>query len=109
MVKLDLNTNTLISFEVHDLITSRLILEASMESDALEESMKKIVSETNSFPNNYDSANRFGSLLALVVEWISPAVFPLKDQPSDCRAARYKSITLSQNLCMTVFMFLDKF
>ncbi|MDP7049135.1 MAG: hypothetical protein QF721_06765 [Verrucomicrobiota bacterium] len=83
MVKLDLNTNTLISVEVHDLITSRLILEASMQSDALEESMNKIFSETNSFPNNYDSANRFGSLLALVVEWISPAVFSLKDQPSD--------------------------
>jgi hypothetical protein len=39
-----------------------------MQSGALGESIKKIITETNSLSNNYDQFNEFGSLLATIVK-----------------------------------------
>ena len=39
-----------------------------MQSGALDEYIKNIITETNSLPNNYDPNNKFGSLLATIVQ-----------------------------------------
>ncbi len=53
---------------MRDATTSHNLLSGSMQSGALGESIKKIITETNSLSNNYDPSNGFGSLLATIVE-----------------------------------------
>ena len=65
---IDLVANTLVSLNVRDAMTSNNLLSGSMQSGALDEYIKNIITETNSLPNNYDPNNKFGSLLATIVQ-----------------------------------------
>jgi hypothetical protein len=65
---IDIRENTLVSLNMRDATTSHNLLSGSMQSGALGESIKKIITETNSLSNNYDPSNGFGSLLATIVE-----------------------------------------
>ena len=65
---IDLAANTLVSLNVRDAMTSNNLLSGSMQGGALDEYIKNIITETNSLPNNYDPKNKFGSLLATIVQ-----------------------------------------
>lgn len=75
LMKLDLTHHSLALLELHDTETSRLLMEAFMQSDALHKSMTSIIDATNSSANTFDRSNPFGSFLGFLTEWISPAFF----------------------------------
>lgn len=76
--KIDIRENTLTLLNIRNTALSNNLLTGSMQSGALGESIKKIITETNSLSNNYDQNNEFGSLLATIVKIYS--IFITKDK-----------------------------
>ena len=75
LMELDLTHHSLALLELRDTETSRLVMKAFMQSDALRKTMASTVHATDSSVNTLDRSNRFGSFLGFLTEWISPAFF----------------------------------